>query len=84
MPARGADRDDTLLFSESAGRLLVFVAPENRDAFEALFAGTPMAILGEVTAEPVLSITGLSGSVLVRAPLEGLRGAWKSTFGGLA
>ena len=33
VPSEGIDRDDTLLFSESAGRFIVTVAPDNQDAF---------------------------------------------------
>ncbi|MFH2098011.1 MAG: AIR synthase-related protein, partial [Pseudomonadota bacterium] len=84
VPRKGADRDDTILFSESAGRFLVFVAPENQKAFEGRFGGMPFARIGEVTAEPVLSVTGLSGAVLIQKPLAELSTAWKSTFGGLA
>jgi hypothetical protein len=48
VPSAGIDRDDTLLFSESAGRFVVTVAPDNQDAFEAAFAGQPIANVGRV------------------------------------
>ncbi len=43
-------RDDELLFSESAGRFVVSVAPDRAGAFEAALAGLPVARIGEVTA----------------------------------
>jgi phosphoribosylformylglycinamidine (FGAM) synthase-like enzyme len=36
VPSEGVDRDDTLLFSESAGRFIVTVVPDNQAAFEAV------------------------------------------------
>jgi phosphoribosylformylglycinamidine (FGAM) synthase-like enzyme len=46
----------TALFSESNGRLLAEVSPEQAASFEARFAGLPLARLGLVTAEPRLII----------------------------
>jgi len=40
------DRDDVALFSESSGRFLVEVAPDDAEAFEAALAGRPFACLG--------------------------------------
>jgi phosphoribosylformylglycinamidine synthase len=57
VPSTDVDRDDTLLFSESAGRFIVSVAPDNQAAFEALMAGQPMACVGQVTERPQLKST---------------------------
>jgi phosphoribosylformylglycinamidine (FGAM) synthase-like enzyme len=51
------------LFSESAGRFIVTVAPDNQAAFEALLAEHPVACVGQVTETPQLKITGLDGNV---------------------
>ena len=70
-----------LLFSESASRLLVTVAPQHQPAFEALFAGTPCYPLGLVTQEPQL--VALNGpTTLFDEPLDGLKTAWQGTLGG--
>jgi phosphoribosylformylglycinamidine (FGAM) synthase-like enzyme len=45
VPSEGVDRDDTLLFSESAGRFIVTVAPDNQAAFEA-FGGASGRLCG--------------------------------------
>ena len=34
VPVENVDRNDTILFSESAGRFVVTVDPENRESFE--------------------------------------------------
>jgi len=72
--------DAALLFGESASRHLVTVHPEKRDAFETVMSGNCFASIGEVTAEPVLAIVGLSGTAVVRAGLAGLKEAWQKTL----
>lgn len=65
------------LFSESAGRVLVTVAPEGQDRFAARCEerGVPAMPIGAVDAGPVLAIEGF-------APLglDELRTAWEGTF----
>ncbi len=81
---RSADlRDDKLLFSESAGRFIVTVAPEAAEAFEACFDHMPLAWVGTVEKQPRLEIVGLEGQLLVDLGLDSLKSAWKSTFGHL-
>jgi phosphoribosylformylglycinamidine synthase len=70
--------DAWLLFSESNGRYVVEVRPEDVRAFEALMAGMPWARVGEVTLAPELSVTGSAGlSVLFSTPLQDIRKAWR-------
>ena len=83
VPADGVDRDDTILFSESAGRFIVTIDPRHQDAFEKHFDELPRADIGTVTQAPILSITGLSGDPLLKIPVTDLKTAWKSTFAGL-
>ena len=73
----GEKNDVALLFGESASRLLVTVRPEQRDAFEAAMSGNCFASIGEVVAEPELTITGLSGGTVVKAGLAELKEAWQ-------
>ena len=70
--------DLVLLFSESASRLLVTVRAEKAAAFEAAMAGTVCARIGAVVAEPVLTITGLSGAAVVSAGNGELKAAWQA------
>jgi phosphoribosylformylglycinamidine (FGAM) synthase-like enzyme len=81
--SEGIDRDDTLLFSESAGRFIVTVAPDNQAAFEAVLAGHPVSCVGQVTEAPQLKITGLDGSCLAALTVEQMKSAWKGPFGDL-
>jgi len=76
-----ADCDATAkLYSESASRLLVSVAPENAAEFEKLFAGQPCARLGEVTETDQLVIRAGADEVLVDASLDELKNAWQATL----
>ena len=52
VPADRVERDDLLLFSESAGRFIVTVNPAHREAFEDIFKGTACANVGTVTEQP--------------------------------
>jgi len=64
------------LFSESNGRLLVEVRPEDAPALEALFAGLPLAAIGTVSAEARL-VVELGGAPVVDLVIDQLVGAWK-------
>ena len=83
VPAEGVDRNDTLLFSESAGRFIVSVAPENKQAFETLLAGMPAACVGRVTDTPQLKISGLDGRGLATLTVDEMKAAWNGPFGDL-
>lgn len=87
VPADGADRDDVRLFSESAGRFIVTIDPDNRETFEKLFKGLPCACVGQVTeAGGPLVITGSARSgdtPLISIPVPELKTAWKQPFGEL-
>jgi phosphoribosylformylglycinamidine synthase len=83
VPSEGLDREDTLLFSESAGRFIVTVAPDNQAAVEALFAGQPAACVGQVTETPQLKINGLDGKCLATLSIDQMKSAWKGPFGDL-
>lgn len=75
--------DDTILFSESAGRFLVTIDPARRDAFEALFNDWPLACIGSVTPRAQLMVKGCGGAVLLRLNLETLKAAWEKPYGEL-
>jgi len=83
VPAGGAVRTDQVLFSESAGRFLVSIDPARRSAFEALFDGLPVAVVGQVEEKPDLLIRGMDGDPVVDIPVQRLKASWKKTFGDL-
>lgn len=78
VPVAGALREDVVLFSESASRLLVTVRPEHRERFETLFAGQACACIGEITAAAELRVIGLNGEILLRSNIDDLKEAWQS------
>ena len=123
VPRRGLDRDDYVLFSETASRFVVTVAPDKREEFEAVMreirgdtshispatgsgeatAGETLtgmaevptikvptiaekspepppvvfAAVGVVTDEPLLTIRGLAGEIILHEPLAELKAAWQ-------
>jgi phosphoribosylformylglycinamidine synthase len=77
VPAEGAERNDLLLFSESQSRFVVTVHPENQKSFEDALKGISFAQAGRVSAGKDFTITGLRGTVVVRADINELKEAWK-------
>jgi phosphoribosylformylglycinamidine synthase II len=66
-----------LLFSESNGRLLIEVAPEDAAAFEESFVAGPVPVrLGRVTSDPTLTIRA-DANPLTQLSIESMLGAWK-------
>jgi len=70
--------DTTLLFSESASRLLMTVSPEHQKEFEALFAGLAVSRIGQVTRDPFLSVVGMNGDVAISSNISQLKEAWQA------
>jgi phosphoribosylformylglycinamidine synthase len=73
----GVQRDDTVMFSESAGRFIVTVAPKDRSAFEALFSGAPCCRVGRVTTAGDLVIRGLESNTILAVQVADLKKAWQ-------
>jgi phosphoribosylformylglycinamidine synthase len=72
--ATDVHHDIITLFSESNGRWLVEVTPENATAFENVMEGCPVAGCGELTGNPVLEI----------GPIQIEVGALDAAWGGQA
>ncbi len=83
VPADGVKREDILLYSESAGRFIVSVAPDNRADFEEKFRGLPYGCIGRVVEKTKLTVRGLGGKILFSVGLRQLKSAWKKPFGDL-
>ena len=71
---------EKLLFSESAGRFLVTVAPDQAATFEKLCKGLPCACIGTVTDDDRLVIRS-GDSPLADLGIEALDTAFNKTFG---
>ncbi|MBU4357195.1 MAG: phosphoribosylformylglycinamidine synthase, partial [Proteobacteria bacterium] len=74
--------DYAALYSESAGRFLVSLDPADAPRLEDLFAGQPLALIGQVQSDPTFKIIR-HGRTLLETPLATLRTAWERRFGGL-
>jgi len=83
VPFCDVEREDILLFSESAGRFIVTLDPVNREAFEDLFKGLACGCIGTVTAEADLVVQGFEQNVILTVSVQDLKTAWNKTFGEL-
>jgi phosphoribosylformylglycinamidine synthase len=80
VPAEGIGRNDELLFSESQSRFVTTIRPEAQEAFEAAFAGSVFARIGEVIPDGVLRIDGMGGNRIIEEGLAALKAAWQKTL----
>ena len=72
-------RDDYLLFSETQSRFIVTINPENKEAFEKLFASHNPAEIGKVIEGPSLIIKN-NDKEIINTSIQDLEEAYKSTF----
>jgi phosphoribosylformylglycinamidine synthase subunit PurSL len=73
-------RNDYALFSESQGRILLTIAPENRKRFEVLMKGVSFTMLGKVTKNPLIKIKGFDGNNIVTLRVDKALNKYKETF----
>lgn len=83
-----SNRIDTILFSESAGRFIVTIAPENRKMFEDIFKGLPCSCIGVITDKSGDLVVSDSknkkkNKTIISIPVQDLKAAWKKPFGDL-
>ncbi len=78
IPVSGTESPDEILFSESLGRWLVEIRPEDRGTFESLLSGTaPTAPIGEVRSDKRFLITGEGEKPLIDLSLDKITTAWR-------
>jgi len=75
-------RNDIALYAESLGRMIVTVAPNHQQSFEARLQGTDFACIGQVTDQPRLQMHGLDGQRLADIGLSELEEAYKAPLRG--
>lgn len=80
VPSENVERDDYLLFSESASRFVVTVSEDNEKEFTEALDGNVMGRIGTVASSSEFIITGTGGKELVRTDIESLRDAFKKTL----
>ena len=83
VPSENGLTDSQILFSESAGRFLVTVAPEKQEVFEKMFSNMKIKQIGVVTESPILCVKGRQGSLILEEEIAQLKDRWNSPFGGL-
>lgn len=71
---------DVLLFSESPSRILLEVPEDKEAAFLKLFKGVTAKRIGSTTANPILKVADLDGSIILEEPLHALKTCWQKTL----
>ncbi len=66
---------EALLFSETAGRFVITVNPENRPAFEKIM-GSEASLVGRVREDNSFAI-GINGRQVINADISALKAAWR-------
>ena len=72
-----AERDDTVLFSESNSRFVVEVRRGREAEFEAQMEESPWGRVGTVEADDRFLVRGLRGDEIIKADLSTLKEAWQ-------
>lgn len=73
------ERTDHILFSESQSRFIVTIDPQKKEAFESLFSGFPLSLIGKVSADKNLIITR-NGEEVVHLSIPELNTNYRKTF----
>ncbi|MDI6806492.1 MAG: AIR synthase-related protein [Candidatus Aenigmarchaeota archaeon] len=76
-------RNDKILYSESAGRVIVTIAPEYKERFEELLSNYPYGQIGYVNDTNEFKIKGIDGREIINKSIHDLKQAYKKTFGDL-
>jgi len=72
--------DSNTIFSESQGRILVSISPQNKKAFEKFTQHIPSYLLGNVGNDPFVTIQGRNGAKIVKIRVADALKSYKSTF----
>jgi phosphoribosylformylglycinamidine synthase II len=70
-------RDDEIAFSESLGRFIVEVAPDDQAEFEAVMGDLPVAYIGHIRRDDQIHFAGLDGEPVIETDLQALETAWR-------
>ena len=76
-------RNDSLLYSESQGRLVVTVNPANKTRFEDMMKGVEYSEVGRVRGDNRFVVTGFSGQsrkTVLNTTVDRMTESYKSTF----
>lgn len=73
-------RDDYVLYSESQGRIILTIAPQNKSQFEKMMNGNSFAHIGEVTQDERFIINGIDGHTTISILISKLLNSYRQTF----
>ncbi|MBI3638126.1 phosphoribosylformylglycinamidine synthase subunit PurL [Candidatus Wolfebacteria bacterium] len=76
----GAKTNESKLFSESQGRVILTINPEKRKQFEKNMKGNKFAYIGTITKKQIIKISEEKGKVIINLPVKSAANAYKSTF----
>ncbi len=81
VPTEGLLRDDIILFSESASRLVLTIKPEHQKDFEEILQGSIFAQIGEIISDNFI-VHGIkeSKNPIINIPSKELKEAWQTTL----
>jgi len=77
VPAEKLNKDAQVLFSESASRFVVTVAPENEKAFRRAMEGVDHESIGTVRPDDRFLVKGLKGARVVDTIIGALKESWQ-------
>lgn len=72
--------EDVALFSESQGRILVTVAPDNKGKFEKIMNGNKFALIGKITDDNLIKIQNKSGKNIANLDINSALNSYRKTF----
>lgn len=79
---RTTERDDFTLYSQSSGRIVVTVAPEDKKRFEEIMQGTEFSQVGVVREDSLFRIKNSDGKEIINTTVDDLLGSYKARFEG--
>jgi phosphoribosylformylglycinamidine synthase len=77
VPAERLNRDAQVLFSESAGRFVVTVAPENEKAFRQAMEGVDCESIGTVRQDDRFLVRGLKSTRIIDTITGAMKESWQ-------
>ena len=79
VPAASGMNDTEVMYSESAGRIVIEVSKDKASKIEKIF-GKDAACIGITDKAPLLVIKSSSGDTIVQEGIDALKAAWKATL----
>ncbi|MBI4067001.1 phosphoribosylformylglycinamidine synthase [Candidatus Gottesmanbacteria bacterium] len=74
--------NSSALFSESQGRIIVTIAPDNKKTFESLLKGNSFTQIGSVSKNDTFEIRGLDNKTIIKTTIDRLLKSYRKTFAG--